>query len=232
MTPSRVFVGVGFGVLGLAVGGLLVSMLKTSTIVPFGADDSPVTVRGGSLGGYSDSQWTDGSSANPPYYSTTVPSLSKVSMDGVEPISLDKPSGTPEQVNVSFSSNWTMTLSFRKAAGDDSEEKAYKLELCSSYPCSTTGAISGSTLYLVDAGSSPGAFSLDKYDNRNRLDYHVKNCNGMADAKDSHCNHIKNISVSGSGVTIKDASGIPVNVTSFLCRAGACDIGFDTTTGK
>jgi hypothetical protein len=153
-------------------------------------------------------------------------------MDGVEPMVGGKPSGTPEQVTVSSSSNWKMALSFRKI--DDSQNPSYELDLCTSYPCSTTGPISGSTLYLVDAGASNGNFTSDKtpYDNLNRLDYHIPNCNGKADATDSHCNHIKTLTVSGSGISITDASGTAVTATSFLCRAGACDVGFGPSTKK
>jgi hypothetical protein len=246
MTRSQVFVGAGFGVLCLALGGLLAFVLApVKTNLLNGTDDSPVLARGGSAEFFSGSQWTE---ITPIAYQTTGVDVTNVSLDGVVP----NGSTSPELLTASsLTTNWYMQLTFRDANDAEDANKNNVLLICTSNTytppagsqgpsCSIAGNITtGYPLYLFDAGKKVGFHLPDvkenKYDTLYRLAYNVPTCNSAVDPDDPHCNHIKNITVwgivnskdaSGNPVTFKDDNGNAVTAKNFLCRGGACDIGF------
>jgi hypothetical protein len=200
-----------------------------------GTDDSPVLARGGSMEFLSGNQWNPTGTSSTTAYNTSGVDVTEVSMDGVEPI-VSGTAGAPESVTATgIPSNWYMSLTFRKS--DDSLNANYLLLICTSNTfnpqdnsCSTTGPITNkNALYLFDAGSQPGTFHWksenEKYDSLYRLAYSVSQCKGTGDSTDAHCDHIKKITVSNIN-NFQNASGTAVTATDFICRAGACDIGF------
>jgi hypothetical protein len=128
-----------------------------------------------------------------------------------------------------------MKLTFRDYLDRDNSQD-YVLLVCSSnsfkplaQTCDTVQPLSGNMLYLFDAGHNNGNFhNLDPtveitYDGLFRLAYDVPNCAKTIDANNPHCNHIKTITV--AGISFIDVNKQPVT-GPFLCRGGACDIGF------
>lgn len=222
------FVGVGFGVLGLAIGGAIAFVLKPAVKHVLGTDDSPVLVRGGSIETLGASAWTTNSVANcsnvnvkSPYYSLSNDNTF-VSMDGVQPIVGNTP-GKPVSVSVSdISSNWSITLSFRDKTGRVDTGNNFEIQLSSFDPCQAIPSGGpGGTLYLADIGKTAGTLNADTaIDSVFRYRYDIGACDdGSADPKQSKCNHISQISVSG-------LSGSGQTITGpFNCRGGACSIG-------
>jgi hypothetical protein len=197
---------------------------------PLDPGDSPVTVRGGSVEILSPSNgnsWQSGNTAsclNPnvkssQYLPKTDTSL--VALSGIEATVGGKPTSGPESVSVSgISSNWSITLGFRKS--DYTADNTFEIQLSSYDPCKAIPAGGpGSDLYLADIGTTSGTFDLDDpIDGFIRYRYDVSQCDdGSKDPKQSKCNHFGQISVSGLTGNGQTISG------PFLCRAFACDIG-------
>lgn len=226
MKASHVITAIIF----LIVGAALVYVLRP-TQVKFvnGPDDLPVLARGGSMEFFSGNAWTTNTSSS---YWTSGVDVTNVSLDGVVPSPFG--SNAVEMVTASPTTNWYMSLTFRKH--DDGANGDYLLLICTSNTfnpqnnsCSTSGNISNkNSLYLFDAGQSPGQFHMPNssestYDGLYRLAYDIPNCPNTADANNPHCNHIK--AITATGINFNDAKGNPV-AGPFRCRGGACDIGF------
>ena len=193
---------------------------------PLTPNDSPVTVRGGSVLVRSQ-RWTKISNtvfqaAN----STSSAPLdtSTVSLDGV-------PNGgtaSSEFTQPNLANNWQLTLNFRLPDGlkDKGDLNLTKLFLCSKLnnaqtACDPTGPLSPNTLYLVTESQKGGTFSDEpQLDNYYRERYDLQICGNNTDTvtvRDSTCNHIFDIKV----------DGIPnwSSYSPFRCVAGGCDIG-------
>ena len=204
----------------LAAIGLTTGCHRAYTPTTSNPNDSPVTVRGGSVEGLSQIQWAPYANT-PGVWEDAGVATATVSMDGVEPAG----STTAQSVTASsLQTNWTMTLSFRDKKDDN--DNTYQLQLCTTYPCSTSGLLSN-TLYLVDENNN-GKFDstlndpAKRSDGFYRLRYDVQKCDdGSLDPRLSRCNHIKQITVTGISFS---AGSVPAQ-GPFACRAGACTIG-------
>jgi hypothetical protein len=210
MARSHVYVALGFGAVGLIAGYLLIQFSQHERLID--SDDSPVVVRGGSVVGLSKDKWTPVPNVKG-VWTISGAGTTAVSMSGVE-----VNGGAAQSVSApSLTTNWYMTLDFRDK--NDADDPTYQLQLCTSYPCSSSGSLTGA-LYLVDLHNN-GKLDLSKETNDGfyGLRYDVQSCNDASpDVSRSRCNHIDQITV--TGITFSGGVQGP-----FTCRAGACDIG-------
>lgn len=190
---------------------------------PFTANDSPVTVRGGSVV-VRTGDW------NPiPKTSTTVfqtsTNTTSVAFDGVVANGSKAPK---EYTQPNLANNWQLTLNFRlpNTQKDTGDKNLTKLFLCSKLnnaqtACDPTGTLTSGNLYLVIESDAGGKFNdeLPNLENFIRKRYDLKICGSNTDStvRDSACNHIYDIEV----------DGIPAwaGLSPFQCLAGDCDIG-------
>jgi len=162
-------------------------------------NDSPVTVRGGSLVVVSPDSWTcttDWKTSCDATLSTTTAVLEYI--DGVDSATMP-----PHRIDFPITTNWAITLTYR----DDSGKKASctnppkTLQICTTAGCSSDTSAAGSLLHLK--GDGMGVFSTDE------------SCGtDAATGKNALCNHIYNITVQSSSGT-----------QTYHCADGACSIG-------
>lgn len=214
---------VAAGVVGLLVGtGLLFAKSHSHRKFVFTPDESPVTVRGGSV--LALSHGTDWTQIAPNIWEATQADTSVVSLDGVAASggTMPQPYSSPS----GLTTNWKITISFRQpdSATEDTTNPD-KLFICTANPCKTSGPQPNpGTLYLIEEDATDTTYSqfthemqpIDKYW---RLRYDLLQCNGASGSsvRDSACNHIHSIRVEG----IASLSSL----SPFHCEGGACDIG-------
>jgi hypothetical protein len=188
---------------------------------PSNPNDSPVTMRGGSVEGLSFYQWSQPDSKNhPTVWETSGIDTSVVIIEG------NKGGTTPGIFSATgITSNWEITLIFRDQ-NDGPDYSGDELVLCSKqtkYTCDQSGALSSGSnpLYLIADGNSPGTFYSDLKGAANNtvdgyalLRYDVPSC-GAGDPRDTRCNHLAEI----------DVSNLPGLNGSYTCQAGGCEIG-------
>jgi hypothetical protein len=192
------------------------------------ADDSPVTVRGGSIvarGGTN--SWS------PVGTTGTIQSIavgngkmaSSVYLDGVALPKTNAPIAVPF---TGLTTNWELTLDFRDNGGG--EDSKTVLNICSALnatqtACDPSGSLSGSgTVYLVSDGKGKfGDKTLDtsgiSYDACTASTCTSSTCtcaNGKCTCAEPKCNHIFKITT----------TGIP-NGGTYKCLNGECIIGVD-----
>lgn len=174
-------------------------------------NDSPVTVRGGSVV-IRGTSWTC-----PQDYNHCVTTLSEpatlVSLDGVDPRGNGDGYTTPQLIPENIGTNWKITFSFRADKTKDDPKKL--LTLCTSDPtCSSTSGSVQSNLYLVGDGN--GKASRVTRD-RDGIRYDLTApCGTVAHpTHGSDCNHIHTLTV----FTASSPGGTP-----YHCVDGECSV--------
>jgi len=218
-TALAVVVGGGLGI-------ILAWIFKTPPTPPGNPNDSPVTVRGGSVEGLSTYPWEQPDTTHhPEFWQTSGTDTSVVLIEGNQ-------NGTTPGVfsKTGIATNWKITLAFRdqfgrRNAGND------ELVLCSkqtNYRCDLSGALSSGSnpVYFIADGKSPGAFKTDlsvaastDLDGYSLLRYDVPECGSQA-PRETRCNHLSAI----------DVTGIPGLNGTYTCQAGGCEIGIGPPT--
>jgi len=199
---------------GLLIGGLLAFVLlphQKGVKPPFEttADDSPVTVRGGSVV-IRGSPWNCPKKDN--YCkSTLMEPATLISLDGVDPMA----SGTtPQLIPENIGTNWKVTFSFRKpdAINNDSTKV---LTLCTSDPtCSSMSGSAQYNLYLVGDGNGE-ANPVTRDRPGIRYDLTAPCGTDLHPRHGSNCNHIHTVTV----FTASSPNGTP-----YHCVDGECSI--------
>jgi len=188
---------------------------------PSNPNDSPVTMRGGSVEGLSYYPWSQPDSKTyPTVWETSGVDTSVVIIEG------NKGGTTPGVFSATgISSNWQINLIFRDQS-DGADYSGDELVLCSKQKengCDQSGTLSSGSnpLYLIADGNSPGKFWPDltgaaknTIDGYSLLRYDVPSC-GAGSARDTRCNHLFEI----------DVHNIPSLDGSYSCQAGGCEIG-------
>jgi hypothetical protein len=220
-----------FCYVGLLIGVGAVSFVGCAKRTPIlQADDSPVTVRGGSVDILSQpgKSWASVASCPKNTWVLTADNTS-ISIGAVEQInSAGKPGPVQSVAATGLSSNWTLTIAFRDNSG--ATDSTTTIQISTNNPCKGSGSISDQQIYLQDEESTPGSFSsqtaLDP-DQVVRWRFNVGQCAGATstDPRDWKCNHISQISA--TGVQFTDVKTGAVVAGPFYCREGDCDIGFD-----
>ncbi len=242
------------GVLGLLIGAAS-TMLYVHLHAPkaskggmqgLTADDSPVTVQGGTLealaaGTISGSQtntWTSGptcSTVNQSWYFHGADDKD-IYIDGVEPKNGSSASTMPMAITaIGLNIPWKIVLSMRQPDTSDPTGKHYKDDnstqiAVSNYDLCTENPPTAATGHVYIADITTGTHKLyqnadyDYMDNVGRVMFDVSNCGGIADIDHSGCNHVSLVDI-GTLPGFKDAGGNQITATQFECRAGACSIG-------
>lgn len=198
-----------------------------------GADDSPVTVAGGSLEAISSVDWSQGSQCpNGGYSYWTTANDTSLSISGVQQVSNGTVSKFVETVSDSnIKQSWAITLEMRDA--NDASTQDYEVVLSDSDPCaSPTTTFPTNKVFLADFGKKalgpPDFQQNETTDGYHRIQFDVPACTGnWKDNAHSRCNHPSTIT--SQGLSFTDNSGL-VQATQFNCRAGICAIGIGTTT--
>jgi hypothetical protein len=200
-------VKVGFTILG-ATFGVLGFVIIQFFVGPKGAaTDSPIVVRGGSVGGIGTRGWTKVDAHN--FHADVGGPANTLDLDGIDTTLGDTTHPAKDFTINKLQTNWKITLLFR-------DSTATKLQICSSVSCSTSGTV-GSTIYLV--GDQNDEMKLDSGLDRSGVRMHFKlyQCDTSSDP-DPVCNHIANVTM----------AGIPGYSGPYQCVDGTCDIGIDT----
>lgn len=182
-------------------------------------NDSPVTVRGGSVIAITQKGWTPSTMG---FMSQATVNTSSVSLSGVGPMG----SSTRQSVSLSgITTNWKITIHFRHSDGsDDTDDVKNNRLILSTCPSGSTNCVgtaltSPGPLYLYEESLVGGGFTLDPpLDGYARLRYELTMCDSStSNVRDSACNHIASIKV----------EGVPQWAASnpFGCPGGECDIG-------
>jgi len=183
-----------------------------------GSNDSPVTVRGGSV--VVRGTWSCPSGEN--YCSTTLSEPADlISLDGVDLIPSAGDNGdndnTPGLISVGSAdstSNWVITMSFRQS-DKKSEDKGKILKLCTTNStCSPGSGNAGSTVYLV--GDQNGEFTAIQRDRAGvRYDLTAACGGDLQPGHESPCNHLHTLTIASAGT---------LNGTRYHCVDGECAI--------
>lgn len=185
-------------------------------------NDSPVTMRGGSVEGLSYYPWSQPDKKHyPAVWETSGFDTTVVTIEG------NKGGTTPGIFSATgISSNWEITLYLRDQDGHADYDSGSELVLCSKRSeagCDQTGTLSSgsNTLSLIADGKNAGTFWADltgaagnALDGYSLLRYDVPSC-GAGAPRDTRCNHLSEI----------DVSNIPALNGSYTCQAGGCEIG-------
>jgi len=178
-----------------------------------GADDSPVTVRGGSVTLRDQQGFICPTNPSQPCSATTDQlSVSDKSVIMLDAVQLGK---TNPPFTLTPKTNWALKLTFRDGGG--AEDPKHYLEVCSAPKCSTHGALAAGPLYLMadDPDDNTGsAWGPPDIDPSTGATFHLTKCGGTAVSGESPCNHIYNV--------VYTLNGTP---TSYSCKYGQCDIG-------
>jgi hypothetical protein len=149
------------------------------------ADDSPVTVRGGSvtLRDVSGFNCTNG-------LCTTTMDSSDKSVITLDRVQLDK-TKPPQTFTLTPTTNWSLTLTFRKGnRRNGAEDSDHYLQICSALGCPTSGAKAVGPLYLQTDPSDNLASAWGTPDNIDAsvgIPFHVINCENTPAPGDSPC---------------------------------------------
>ncbi len=182
--------------------------------VPSNPNDSPVTVRGGSVVTQAppmngSNPWTC-SSATACQATLPEPAV----LESIDGVSLPGGPIIPQTVNLSISTNWKVTFTFRDSTGQHNDPTK-ALEVCTNSDCSVDTNQAGNTLYLVGDGN--GTFSdqiLDRYGKR----YDLKVCGqDKSGNPEAACNHIFSIEVNSKSTTSPNET--------YQCDDGDCTLG-------
>ncbi|MGC2638209.1 MAG: hypothetical protein WA294_13585 [Acidobacteriaceae bacterium] len=171
-------------------------------------EDSPVTVRGGSIR-------IPNASCSSALCSISVGEDADLfSVDGVDLI--DSGDGhdknTPRLISLDEKQNWIVTLSFRDSSGKMEDKNPSYLTVCTKdTTCSGTGGNVKQTIYIL--GNQYGSFSPYKDRDRDGYRYDLCDCNGSRGLQ-SPCNHI-------FAVTVKTANN-GKNGDRYHCVDGDC----------
>ena len=210
MKRSHMVVGILCLLLGAVTAFLYSSGKSGKNLVS--SNDSPVTVRGGSVVVHSPqgTSWTPyGTSSN--IYMMQLPSghaATLVDLNGA-----DATTGNPAgEYQLGISTNWKILMTFRQKDGK-TEDQSKTLQICTGFngsTCTVDSNPAGSTIYLI--GDGTGTFSdagLDRPGMR-----YDRPC-PSSDAHPDRCNHIHNI-------TVTSYSG---SSPSYHCQDGQCSMG-------
>jgi hypothetical protein len=188
------------------------------------ADDSPVTVRGGSVT-IRDSQ---GFTCANQLCSATVDSSDK-SVITLDRVRLDQ-AKPPQTYTLNPKMNWSLKLTFRQGSdGGGGNDPNHYLQVCSAPGCITNGPIVAGPLYLLadDPGDNTASAwgTQDNIDGSKGVPFHVTHCGGPSAAPtpapgESPCNHIYSVVYT----TIVTPNS-PATLTTYYCKRGQCDIG-------
>jgi len=222
---------------------VVIALLKTHPAPPehglgSAPNDSPVTVRGGSVENLTLDTWTQPYPGAPWIWEDSDANNTQIAIEGI-------PNGGADGIYTPsnpISNNWTITLYFRKAS-DDSADKTIKsknwLTVCTSVDtnsqdsnyqqCATPGTTLGSTtgVYLVAVSENPKQFdsvlsgSANTIDGYSLMEFDALTCGGTT-SKRTRCNHLKEIDVAGTGATIAGTSSS--FDTTYACPGGGCDL--------
>lgn len=208
MKSSHVVVGL----LCLILGGIVVWFFPKQTGGGGGgSNDSPVTVRGGSIV-LRGTQWSCASDTS---CQTTLTSPAMLdTLDGVDPAANGN---NPQLISEKVSNNWIIVFSFRKSDGT-SPDSNKTLKLCTSdAQCLSTSGSAGKTLYLLSDGT--GALDLkDDLDRPGaRYDLTAPCDIDLKPGHESKCNHIHTMEV------FTDPASSTKSV-SYHCVDGECTI--------
>lgn len=230
--PSRGSVALGVVRMAMILGlPLLVSCeRKVIKEVKFTADDSPVTVRGGSVSLRAATGFNR--STAPPHSQpcTTTnnlnPDKSVITLEGVQATDGSKP-----PYNLTPSANWSLMLTFRKGSdGSGGDDNSHYLKICSNSGCDGIGALAAGPIYLTtdqDDNTASAWGTQDNIDGSMGVPFHVTYCgtdskgNKIPAPGESPCNHIYKI-VYVTDVTQASPAG---TTSTYLCKRGQCDIG-------
>jgi len=214
---------------GVVVGIILTILVKGTPQVPpppNNPNDSPVTVRGGSVEALTSYTWSQPDrEGHPAFWQTTGTDTTQVFIEG------NKGGTTPGVFSqTGISANWKITLIFRDE-NDGPDYSGDELLLCSNeknYSCDPSEALSSgsNSLYVIADGAKPGSFVADltgaaksAIDGYSLLRYDVPSC-GAGNPRDTRCNHLYQVEVSN----ITGLNGY------YTCQAGGCEIGIGPST--
>jgi hypothetical protein len=198
----------GGGVLGILLMIILRGFGGAFPGVAGNPNDSPVTVRGGSLVVVSPNSWNSncaqpGTTSCDVTLNATTATLQYI--DGV-----DSPTAPPHRVDNPITTNWVITLSYRDDSGKNANDTK-KLQICTKSDCTYDNNPASHLLHLK--GDGMGVFSTDNLDHHSAR-YDESCGTDAATGKTTLCNHIYVI-------TVESSSG----KQAYHCADGACSIG-------
>lgn len=121
-----------------------------------------------------------------------------------------------------LTTNWKVALTMRNSGGF--EDPVQELDLCSAQDCNTdpSQGLEQGTVYVQYKGDDPASAFTDvgPFDNTDIQRFDLGHCAGHAPGRDTTCNHIFRVRV--SGILHWDGGDTHVD---FQCKAGQCDIG-------
>jgi hypothetical protein len=227
---------ISYGILSIA-GAPAQGPSTPPTHVAATADDSPVTVRGGSVTIRS----ANGFDCSAKQSTTPVPCTKTVDsnldesviyLDGVKDSTGSKP-----PYPLTPPTNWSIMLTFRQGNdGNGGEDRNHSLQICSAPNCITYGPVSTGTVYLMtDKLEDPKASNWgtpDHIDGSVGVPFHLTYCGtdakgGNASATgESPCNHIFNVVYTTNGTApMNGMPGTKGTEIDYRCNRGQCDIG-------
>ncbi len=200
------------GLTGLLVGiGVLLAVLwgnieasredrfinaKIRTATNTSPNDSPVTVRGGSV--IVRGNWTCPPGQNYCWLDLQSEPAELIALDGVQLINPgDDPNkdNSPHLINELVTTNWIVQFTFRQGKSPgEGEDPGKVLKLCTSDPtCANTGGTLGTKVYLV--GDSNGTLKNQIKRDRDGVRYDLNACDDGSSTTESKCNHIHTVTV-------------------------------------
>lgn len=192
---------------------LLISCNGKVAVKGGGADDSPVTVRGGSLTlrapkGFNCSSKLPCSATNDPLSASDM----SVLLLG-KGVLLNNSPNPPSPITTNM--NWVLKFTF--SDGHRGEDASHFLEVCSAPGCVPNGAIVAGPLYLQaddPDDNTAAAWATSSSNPSTDESFHLTKCGGHSESGESACNHIFSV-VYQSGSTS----------TTYSCQGGKCVIG-------
>jgi hypothetical protein len=182
-----------------------------------GADDSPVTVRGGSVTLRAEHGFNcPAGLCMATNDSISVADKQVIALDGVQ---LDNSTSTtlpPYTLNPKM--NWELMLTFRKDSKPYVEDPDHFLKICSDPKCNTSTPLVGSQLYLVTDTSTEDntsfAWGTPDIDESTGVTFHRTKCGTTSESGESPCNHIHHVIYTSNGTSSR-----------YTCKHAQCDIG-------
>lgn len=190
--------------------------------VPSTPEDSPVTVRGGSVSMRSMAPFDCKTVKTRCSIQSSSKDESEIQISGVVP----KPGAGLLSQDLKPTNNWELVLTFHKYDGTG-PETSHNLHICTTKTCSHDGPLSsgdGQIFFIEDQSDKNG----DAWGNADfeedidgtayhRKTYHVRQCPSSDIDTESVCNHIYDLTIY--------STGLKEDKSTFRCPNGECTIG-------
>jgi hypothetical protein len=223
---AHLVVGLGFGILGLAIGALFVHWFGDRPVKPFAADDSPVTVRGGSMRARSKTAWqpTNTAGSSPATFCTNANAP-------ILHIVVDDPKN-PESTT-SVTANWEVQVDGRDPTGKSLSGRGIDLKPVASCLSSTTNPVALTVLpdpngtsdfYPPNSGIDEDGTNSERFEDEtpDNPSPGARGCAGPS----GKFNGDEDVCESPYQVIVIPDTTKPAQFTKILCTNGECTVHF------